>query len=149
MRCKATTKAGTQCSYSSKEDSDFCGIHADRNNGRPPRFDTPRELEDAIDSYFETHPDHPTQTGLALHLGFESRQSLFDYKERQDFSYTIKRALSRIDNEHEKRLYEGKNTGSIFYLKNRGWSDKSEIEHSGELKLPTLTVEVVEPDESQ
>lgn len=100
--------------------------------GRPPKYKTVQELEDKIEEYFNQNPEQPTQTGLALYLGFESRQSLFDYKGKDEFSYTIKKAFSRIDNQHEKRLYESANSGSIFYLKNRGWSDQMDITTGGE-----------------
>lgn len=100
--------------------------------GRPPKYETVEELEKAIEEYFNENPENPTQSGLAIHLGFESRQSLFDYKGKEEFSYTIKKAFLRIDNQHEKRLYENANSGSIFYLKNRGWSDSMDITSGGE-----------------
>lgn len=39
-QCKATTAKGTQCSYSAKDDSDFCGLHMkDYDGGRPSKLD--------------------------------------------------------------------------------------------------------------
>ena len=43
----------------------------------------------------------------------------------------------KIENGYEKRLFENNPTGSIFALKNMGWKDKTETEHSGELKVIT------------
>ena len=59
----------------------------------------------------------PTMTGLALFLGFCSRQSMYDYEEKSQFSYTIKRARTFIECEYEKMLHNGQCTGAIFALK--------------------------------
>lgn len=92
-----------------------------------PKY-TVEELESKIEEYFSTNPDKPTVTGLAYFLGFQSRQSMYDYKEREESSYTIKRAVLRIEQKHEENLYESSATGSIFWLKNRDWSDKKELD---------------------
>src|SRR5699024_8364940 len=107
--------------------------------GRPPTYKTPEALQEAIDGYFDNPPTawvtvgkeavevpRLTITGLALHLGFESRQSFYDYEEREAFSYTIKRARLRVEHEYEKALRSASPAGPIFALKNLGWSDKQE-----------------------
>lgn len=77
---------------------------------------------------FTREPENPSVTGLALHLGFESRQSVYDYEKRSDgFSYTIKRARLRVEASYEQHLLTKVSTGAIFALKNFGWSDKSEV----------------------
>lgn len=111
---------------------------------RPAKYQTVKELEEAIEEYFAENPESPTQSGLALHLGFASRQSLFDYKKKEEFSYTIKRAFMQIDEKHEQRLYENSNSGSIFYLKNRGWTDQLNI--TGKVSLFEALTE--QPNES-
>lgn len=102
--------------------------------GRPSLFNTALELENLIDLYFEGLAEDektPTITGLALHLGFESRQSVYDYEKRNDeFSYTIKRARLKVENAYEEALLSRNSTGAIFALKNFGWADKQEIDHS-------------------
>jgi hypothetical protein len=87
------------------------------------------------------NPNKPTITGLCMHLGFESRQSFYDYEKKELFSYTIKRARLFIENSYEQdiRNPDIKPTGSIFALKNFGWSDKKEIEHSGAAVSITVT----------
>ena len=60
--------------------------------GQPPYYKTPEDMQIAIDAYFRDiaihnieNPDnikHPTVTGLALGLGFCSRNSLLHYEER-------------------------------------------------------------------
>lgn len=102
---------------------------------RPLKYKTAEELEAAIDSYFEQQLSTvlpPTVAGLALWLGFEDRRSLYDYKERPSFSHTIKKAILRIEDYAEKQLLsgEGSSTGAIFWLKNHGWKDKTEVDHN-------------------
>ena len=111
--------------------------------GRPPKFKSAEELQEKIADYFENPPtrkefyegeliDVPciTITGLALHLGFESRQSLYDYQERDEFSYIIKRAKSMVENHYEMSLHGSRPTGMIFALKNMGWTDKVQNENT-------------------
>jgi len=127
--------------------------------GRPPKFETPEQLEAAIDKYFADcvpkpifvtdendgivmvkdakgnpviNENPPTTYGLALALGFVSRQSLYDQDDRGEaFSYPIKKALMKIGEHHESRLSGGMPTGSIFALKNQGWADKQDIGLTG------------------
>lgn len=105
---------------------------------RPATWEDPEAFAKEVDIYFETET-FPTWTGLAIHLGFESRQSLEDYKKKEGFSYPIKKALLKIENTYEKGI-QGKNpAGAIFALKNFGWKDKQEIdqktEHSGGITI--------------
>jgi hypothetical protein len=81
-------------------------------------------------------------TGLALALGFCSRQSLYDYEGKDAFSYTIKVARLRIENSYEEHLFTKSCTGAIFGLKNLGWSDKYEQEISG---LDSININIVKP----
>lgn len=107
--------------------------------GRPPVWTDPEAFEKAVEEYFNTHDVNPTWTGLALHLGFESRQSLQDYKTKDGFSYPIKKALTKIEENYEQGLFSRNPAGAIFALKNFGWKDKQEIDqntnHSGGIKI--------------
>jgi hypothetical protein len=118
--------------------------------GRPLKFKSAEELQKLIDEYFDNECktvvikdeegkavvdkrgrpifeiNPPTVSGLARYLGFESRQSMYDYKERDKFSYTIKETTLRIEEFAEKQLFVGNPTGAIFWLKNKGWKDKTE-----------------------
>lgn len=99
--------------------------------GRPATWEDPEAFEKAVDAYFSQEGEVFTWTGLAIYLGFESRQSLEDYKKKDGFSYPIKKALLKIENKYEKAI-EGRNpAGAIFALKNFGWKDKQEVEQSG------------------
>jgi DNA-packaging protein gp3 len=95
------------------------------NRGRPAKYATVEALHEAVYSYFELEHEHPTVTGLALHLGFNSRQSLYDYGRKPQFSYTIKRALLLIESYYEQALFGPNPRGAIFMLKQFGWSDKA------------------------
>lgn len=110
--------------------------------GRPLKFATVAELQQAIDAYFEdmkqvlyTNADgvpiyEPlTITGLALALD-TTRQTLMEYQERDEFIDTIKKAKTRIENYAEKRIFSNSPTGAIFALKNYGWKDKVESEQT-------------------
>lgn len=116
--------------------------------GAPQFFKTPEELEKAIQEYFDKEEKY-TVTGLALALGFESRQSIYDYKERPKFSYIIKRACLMVENGYEKALHGNNVAGAVFALKNMGWADNLKTEntndHKVEIKPP---IEWISPDEA-
>lgn len=121
--------------------------------GRPPIYETPEALQKKIDEYFEKGltvrkvtigaPSNrkvisirvPTITGLVLYCGYCDRQSFYDVEKREGFSCTIKNARTRIEQEYEEALQAGLGAGAIFALKNFGWVDKQELEHSGHLNM--------------
>lgn len=107
--------------------------------GRPAIYDNVEELEIKIQEYFDQEETPITVSGLAYYLGFVSRQSLQDYKEREEFSYTIKRAVLFIESCYEQKLSGTTPTGAIFALKNMGWKDKTETELSGGLDIKQIT----------
>lgn len=115
--------------------------------GRPPIWNDPQEFDKAVQEYLNDN-QMPTWSGLAYHLGFESRQSLQDYKEKDGFSYSIKRALLRIEENYENALFSKNPTGPIFALKNFGWKDKQEVEQSGKTEQE-LTVRILDGDTSK
>lgn len=111
--------------------------------GRPAKWSDPESFDKAVEEYF-TDNSTPTWTGLALHLGFESRQSLEDYKKKEGFSYPIKKALAKIESEYEKRLFGQNVAGAIFALKNFGWRDKQEIEQKTEHSGSVALIEIID-----
>ena len=105
--------------------------------GVPPMYRDPKEMQAKVNEYFdilESKEKHATITGLCLHLGFCSRQSFYDYEKKPEFSYTIKTARMMVEAQYEASLMGRYTAGAIFALKNLGWSDKQELEHSGEVK---------------
>jgi hypothetical protein len=94
---------------------------------RPRTWDDLEELEKAIENYFNSYNGKVTITGLALYLGFESRQSIYDYEKNGQFSYTIKKARLRVENFYEENLMGEHTAGAIFALKNFGWADNQNV----------------------
>ena len=119
---------------------------------RPLRYKTVAELQSAIDRYFESCNGEPvlddngdavtdkhgnpvivgqkppTVTGLALALGFTSKQALLSYQAKKQFVDTITRAKARCEEYAEGRLFDrdGSN-GAQFSLKfNFGWDKKQD-----------------------
>ena len=97
--------------------------------GRPPKFKTAAEIQGLIDKYFEDckgeplmvdgqlfldkngrpvviNSRPPTVTGLALALGFHSRQSLLNYQAKKEFMDTIIRAKMQVEEYCEMRLFD-------------------------------------------
>lgn len=107
--------------------------------GRPAKWDDAEAFEKKVEAYFADTEIVHTWTGLALYLGFESRQSLEDYKSKEGFSYPIKKALLRIETKYEEALFSKNPAGPIFALKNFNWRDKQEVEqkteHSGGIDI--------------
>ncbi|MDD3231137.1 MAG: terminase small subunit [Oscillospiraceae bacterium] len=126
--------------------------------GRPRKYKSAEQMQVAIDAYFkkcegtplldEKHNPvlnksgypitfnrkPPTVTGLALALGFNSRQALLNYQARsKSFNDALMRAKSRCEEYTESRLYdkEGSN-GAQFSLRNnfKGWSEHPEAQQS-------------------
>lgn len=79
-------------------------------------------------SYFEI----PTISGLCLHIGM-TRETWRQYETQEEFSYSIKKAKTIIEQYNEEQLYRRDQvTGIIFNLKNNfNWKDKQEVEHNG------------------
>lgn len=141
--------------------------------GRPPMYNTAEEMQVKIDEYFESCKGEPiynelgqpildknmqpillgkrplTITGLALALGFTSRQALLNYQAKDEFVDTIMRAKAKVECYAEERLYDkdGAN-GAKFSLANNfdGWREKKEIKADVESAV-TINVELVDDDE--
>lgn len=102
------------------------------NSGAKPAYATKELLEEAIHGYFESSwnksksRQKPTISGMAYHLGFISRQSMYDYEKKgAEFSYTIKRARLFIEQCFESQLFEYSWAGASFWLKNHDWKDET------------------------
>ena len=131
--------------------------------GRPPHYETPKDLQKAIDKYFDNVPTRTihagdtqieipvvTITGLTLSLGFCDRSSFYDYEKRDEFSYTIKRARLMVENDYEMQLRTSSQgqAGVIFGLKNLGWSDKQEEIKDDSDAIP-VSVKIIVEDASK
>ena len=135
---------------------------------RPPKYRDPEEMQPKIDAYFdkcdagrkviltkgkqqyETHKVIPyTWVGLALALGFESRQSLWDYcnknkhkdgKTGKAFSYIITCAKGKIEDQNLTGSalgeYDSKTMG-LTLSANHGYAKRTEqdINIKGQIDL--------------
>lgn len=128
--------------------------------GRPPKFQNPDELCEAIEKYFnecdKTNEPY-TVSGLALTIGISTVQ-LRNYKEcvnninilkqldddvKEELSFIVKRAYDICENYAESKMLDPKNAktpiGYIFALKNYGhWVDKQEVEQTNKTIEVTL-----------
>ena len=146
--------------------------------GRAPKYKTAEAMQEAIDSYFlscEGQPvtdadgnfvfdkrgkmvykdaKPPTITGLALALGFNSRQSLINYQGRKQFMDTITRAKARVEEYAEGRLFDRDGgRGAEFTLKcNFKWNSSPAAEQekdNGQLEKILEAIENAKPDVEQ
>lgn len=134
----------------------FCGKEVGEISkaGRPPKWTNAEEMQAKIDAYFENCKGHvligkdgnpaqdkygrvivveshpPTVTGLALSLGFASRQSLLNYQGKKEFLDTITRAKARVEEYTEGRLFDRDGVGGAkFSLEhNFGWQQEQNVE---------------------
>ena len=105
-------------------------IKEKNKGGRPPTYETVEEMQDIIDNYFEMcdgvllkdkkgeimfdkwgQPIYLNQkpytvTGLALALGFTSRQTLLNYQGKPEFMDTITQAKLKIEDYAVQRLFD-------------------------------------------
>lgn len=130
-----------------------------KNGGRPPKYKSVDEMQMKIDEYFTLcegqvlvdengkavcdkfgrpviiNSRPPTVTGLALHLGFTTRQALLNYQAKSKFVDTITRAKSRCEEYAESRLYDRDGSrGAMFSLTNnfKGWSNSPQPKEESE-----------------
>ena len=113
------------------------GTQVMKKIGRPRILRSPEQLDALVDEYVQQCRDNDeplTLTGLILHVGLSSRSALDNYEGRPGFLNSVKRAKLLIENGYEIDLRRtGNPAGSIFALKNMGWSDRQEFEFRGVL----------------
>jgi hypothetical protein len=105
--------------------------------GRPLKFKTPQEIRDKAAAYFKAckrNKEPITITGLCIALG-TYRDVIMQYEDERgpEFTNAVKDAKQVCQSYAESKLFGQNAAGPIFALKNYGWSDKQEIEHSGEI----------------
>ena len=106
--------------------------------GRPPKWETPAQVQLLIDDYFaNTSEEEWTITGLAIALD-TWRSVLVDYEGKDEFTATIKKAKEKVHNAYEKDLRKKGRSGDIFALKNFGWRDEKTLDHKGSLTIVDL-----------
>ena len=71
-----------------------------RGRGQPPIIESPEKFDRLVDEYRVQCREEKvpiTFTGMALHLGFASRQSFYDYGKKSEYSYSVKRARLLVE----------------------------------------------------
>ena len=121
--------------------------------GRPRLYKSPEAFEEKIYQYqqhCEENGEPVTWTGLALFMGFSSRQSIDEYQNYEGFSDSVKKAKTFVEWHYEMRLCGDKPTGAIFALKNMGWDDRHQVDNTssdGSFGIGGLNITVVGKDD--
>ena len=103
------------------------------------RFETPGALKKVVDKYFNNTPiNEITQSGLLLCIGL-GKTAFNIYRDREGYEEIVEMAKLRVENAYEVRLCEKGGSGPIFALKQFGWIDRQEHEHSGNANNPLIT----------
>jgi hypothetical protein len=74
---------------------------------------------------WDREPEPATLSGLALALGFNSRQEFNNYIQNGRFAPALKQGILRVEACYEAYLHQN-TTGAMFALKNMGWNEKCE-----------------------
>lgn len=103
------------------------------NKKNTPLFKSAAELERLISGYFAScglgedggsFESPPTVSGLAMALGFSSREELLGYGGKDSCRKLIDKALLKIEDFAESRLFDkGQYSGAKFFLEGnfKGW----------------------------
>lgn len=96
--------------------------HFVTTRGRDFMYETPEEMQEKIDEYFdlcEAEQRRPLLTGLTRHLGFSYHQQFNKQVNRPGFLDLVCAAKLRVSEHYEDALLTGKGTqGAIFALTN-------------------------------
>ena len=94
-------------------------------------FSKPEDLQTMCDLYFADCTANETplsMVGLALGVGFNSRRSLYDYLEKEQYAPIIKKAMGTVERWTVQRALKSNGAGAIFLLKNMGYTDRQVVE---------------------
>lgn len=112
--------------------------------GRPRIVESPEDIDERLDAYMaECKEDKkpPLLSEMVQALGFNSKQSFYEYGKKPEFIDSIKRARLCIEIAYERGLHSTTPTGAIFALKNMDWKDKTELSSDPENPVfPVLNV---------
>ena len=87
-------------------------------------------LIEKIDAFFKSAPmEEWTITGLAISLGI-STQTLWNYGKSEVYGDIVEGARTKVEHAYELALRQNGKAGEIFALKNMGWRDKRDVDHT-------------------
>lgn len=133
---------------------------------RKPRYESVEQLEEKIEAYFESCKGEllrdkdgrivfnqkdgtpiwvgrrtPTIPGLALALGFSSKQSLYDYKAKKEFLDSISRAQTRVEQYTAERLFDRDSQRGAQFALEYGFRYKRDAEGEKQDESQRITME--------
>lgn len=111
--------------------------------GHPRLFETPEDMKKTLDKYYiscEKRGVIPTIGGAAFFCKM-GRKTFYNYEKKQEFSEVIQDARRFIEYKYEERCTDTVH-GTIFVMKQYGYSDSKTINHSGSIgNSETMTEE--------
>ncbi len=113
-------------------------FHLEEVPVKPSDKNSPNETKEQ--KIWDRPPEPPTLSGLAYHLGFDSRQAFETYETKGKYGDLLKRARLQIEAEYEKKLHFQSCTGATFALKNMGWNEHDAPEDV----IRTLEIKITE-----
>jgi hypothetical protein len=106
-------------------DKYFDNIKGDYHHEQKPVKNSKDNAETIEQKVWDREPEPATLSGLALALGFNSRQEFNDYIQNGSFAPVLKQGILRVEACYEAHLHQN-TTGAMFALKNMGWNEKYE-----------------------
>lgn len=145
-----------------------------RAMARKPRYESVEQIEGLIEAYFESckgkilreedgsivfnpkdgtpiwiNRKPPTIPGLALALGFSSRQSLYNYKARKEFMDTISRAQTRVEQYTAERLFDRDSQRGAQFALEYGFRYRKDAGDEKQDQTPRVLLECDAEDASE
>ncbi|NHA04089.1 hypothetical protein G7092_09790 [Mucilaginibacter sp. HC2] len=102
--------------------------------------DNGKDPTSTVQKVCDRKSESATIAGMALFLGFSSKQEFEAYEINGKHAHVLKRGRLRLEAAYESRLYQTP-TGVIFALKTLGWNDKPEVQKPSKTDN-TLQVEI-------
>ncbi|MDB5030527.1 terminase small subunit [Mucilaginibacter sp.] len=103
----------------------------------------PSQTDSIEEKVYNRDSEVATITGLALFLGFNSRDEFDEYENSGKYAPIVKRARLRVEAAYEKLLHRPSPTGAIFVLKSMGWNEKVEKTTAAD-SIRSIKVKIIE-----
>ena len=145
-----------------------------RAMARKPKYESVEQIEGLIEAYFENckgeilreedgsivfnpkdgtpiwiNRKPPTIPGLALALGFSSRQSLYNYKARKEFMDTISRAQMRVEQYTAEKLFDRDSQRGAQFALEYGFRYRKDAGDEKQDQTPRVLLECDAEDASE
>ena len=121
------------------------------NDPKKPIFEDNIVLNDAGEQYLETEwLEPPSIVGLALYLGVD-RQTLLNYKNKDEYFGTLRDAKTRIERYEAARLVTVSNSKGIEFslANNHNWKASQTIDINHSQALPTYDISRMSIEDKQ